>query len=69
MICAIQNIQVLIKHGYSPKKSTAIITEEIKKGIAEVIKPVSDVLYRLEGLITEFRWNFPMSFRLTEFSQ
>lgn len=37
LTCAIQNIQVLVKYGYSPKKGLAMVMEQVKERVTMVI--------------------------------
>jgi transposase len=48
LIAAIQNIQVLLKYGYEPKKSLSLLVNQVKGEIPRVIAPVSDMI---KGLI------------------
>ena len=49
LISAIQNIQVLLRYGYQPKKSLSAMVNQIKGTIRRAIRPVSD---RMKGLMT-----------------
>ena len=48
LIAAIQNIQVLLKYGYEPKKSLSLLVNQVKGVIPRLITPVSDMI---KGLI------------------
>jgi hypothetical protein len=51
LISAVQNIQVLLKYGYEPKKSLSLIVNQVKGVIPRGIRPVSDMIKGL--IITE----------------
>jgi transposase len=64
LTCAVQNIQVLVRYGYNPKKGMAMMAEQVKEGIIKAIKPAVEKLNGLQYLITNLCRNSPMSFSL-----
>lgn len=58
LTCAIQNIQVLVKHGYSPKKGLAMAMEKAKERVTWVI---NHVLNSIKPCIQRIS-NVPMRF-------
>jgi hypothetical protein len=48
LIAAIQNIQVLLKYGYEPKKSLSLVVNQVKGVIPRAATSVSDMI---KGLI------------------
>jgi hypothetical protein len=61
LTCAIQNIQVLVKYGYSPKKGLAMTMEQTKERVAKIIQPVLNSIKpsieRILQQINEFMLN------------
>jgi hypothetical protein len=55
LVCAIQNIQTLIRHGSKPKKALAAKMVTVKTTITKVITPVvmatKDVLWHLNSSV------------------
>ncbi len=58
LTCAIQNIQVLVRHGYSPKKGLAMAMEKAKERVTRVI---NHVLNSIKPCIQRIS-NMPMKF-------
>lgn len=58
LTCALQNIQVLVKHGYSPKKGLAMAMEKAKERVTRVI---NHVLNSIKPCIQRIS-NVPMRF-------
>ena len=52
LTCAIQNIQVLVKHGSRPKKSVAMAMEVVKQ---EAVMVINRSLKLIEPLLNNFR--------------
>jgi hypothetical protein len=40
LVSAVQNIQILLRYGYPPKKSLAAMVNQVKVTIMSVIRPV-----------------------------
>ena len=53
LTCAIQNIQVLVKHGSRPKKSVAMAMEVVKQ---EAVMVINRSLKLIESLLNNFRF-------------
>ena len=53
LTCAIQNIQVLVKHGSRPKKSVAMAMEVVKQ---EAVMVINRSLKLIEPLLNNFRF-------------
>lgn len=54
LTCAIQNIQVLVKYGYRPSSSPAMIARKTCKVMTNTITPISGMI---KGLLTELYSN------------
>ena len=67
LTCTIQNIQVLVKHGYSPKKGLAMAMEQTKERVTRVISPVLNSIRsyteRVQQRINEILLNRLIGFR------
>lgn len=66
LTCAIQNIQVLVKYGYRPKKGLAMVMEQVKERGTMVIRPVLNSIKpyteRIQQCTNEIVLNRLMSF-------
>ena len=63
LTCVIQNIRALVRYGYSPKKSPAVIVQQIKQTVTQAMQAGSDGMRGLgrAGLLGKF----PPFFRST----
>ncbi|MBI3600828.1 MAG: transposase [Nitrospinae bacterium] len=67
LTCAIQNIQVLVKHGYSPKKGLAMAMEKAKervtRGINHILNSIKRCIQRIQQCANEILLNRLIGFR------
>lgn len=59
LTCAIQNIQVLVRHGFRPKKSVAMAVERVKQ---ETVIAVNNGLRNIKSLLSNFRCELSTDF-------
>lgn len=61
LTCAIQNIQVLMNHGFKPKKGIAIAVEAVKQ---ETVMAVNNGLGLIKSLLSNFRCRLSAEFEV-----
>lgn len=63
LTCTIQNIQVLVKYGYNPKKTLAMAMGKPKEIIKPFLNPIKPFIQRGKQQINKFMLNIPLRFR------